>query len=136
MALSLMDRIQAQTCLCAGRFVCLHVTRTPARASAEDLRDWHYACKPFCWPCLFQEEVVRARRAVSRGKAGAATSGTSPEVSPFVAIAATMGWETFHLVQVLWLGNIDLPVNAPEKDWQLQVSRADCCTPCQMQQCA
>ena len=38
-----------------------------------------------------------------------------------MGIAATMGWETFHMVQVLWLGIIDLPVNAPEKDWDLQV---------------
>ena len=63
----------------------------------------------------------------------AAAGSASNEASPFVAIAATMGWETFHLVQVLWLGIIDLPVNAPEKDWQLQVGCADCCKTGQMQ---
>jgi hypothetical protein len=40
--------------------------------------------------------------------------------SPFAVISATMGWETFFLVQMLWLGASDLPPRAPEKDWPLQ----------------
>ena len=32
-----------------------------------------------------------------------------------------MGYDTFHLVQMLWLGVIDLPTNSSEKDWGLQV---------------
>ena len=31
-----------------------------------------------------------------------------------------MCWEAFHMVQVLWMGVIDLPVSAAEKDWTLQ----------------
>ncbi|KAK9804992.1 hypothetical protein WJX73_009460 [Symbiochloris irregularis] len=75
-----------------------------------------------CFVRLQQEEVVRAKRAASRDRAeGASRGGLTPDqASPFVAISATMGWETFHLVQVLWLGIIDLPLNSPEKDWELQ----------------
>lgn len=42
-------------------------------------------------------------------------------VSPFVAISATMGWETFYMVHTLWLSIIDLPPNSIEKDWEMQV---------------
>ena len=55
-------------------------------------------------------------------------SGTEPSTSgsdagsPFAAVASIMRWETFHMVQVLWMGVIDLPVTAAEKDWGLQVS--------------
>ena len=69
-----------------------------------------------------QEEAVRARRAASKAAGTAASKPAEGQASPFVAIAATMGWETFHLVRVLWLGIIDLPVNSPEKDWSLQVA--------------
>lgn len=55
-----------------------------------------------------------ANRADEETKEGGATS-------PYAAISATMGWETFHLVQSLWLRMIDLPPKAPEKDWELQV---------------
>ena len=46
--------------------------------------------------------------------------------SPFAAVAALMRWETFHMVQVLWMGVIDLPVGAAEKDWGLQVGLPVC----------
>lgn len=42
------------------------------------------------------------------------------ETSPFTAISATMGWETFYMVQTLWLNIIDLPCSSKEKDWELQ----------------
>ena len=41
-------------------------------------------------------------------------------VSPFACIGATMGYSTFHMLQTLWLGVIDLPTNSSEKDWDLQ----------------
>ncbi len=42
------------------------------------------------------------------------------ETSPFASISATMGWETFHLVQSVWLVTIDLPAAALESKWDLQ----------------
>lgn len=42
--------------------------------------------------------------------------------SPFACVSAIMGWETFHMVHVLWIGLVDMPGKAPEKDWDLQVS--------------
>lgn len=50
-------------------------------------------------------------------------------MSPFAAISATMGWETFFMVQMLWLGAADLPARAPEKDWDLQASPQALCCP-------
>ena len=60
------------------------------------------------------------RQVSSAGKAAAAGS------SPFAAVAAIMCWEAFHMVQVLWMGVIDLPVSAAEKDWTLQVWHDTC----------
>ena len=34
-----------------------------------------------------------------------------------------MGYSTFHMLQTLWLGVIDLPTNSSEKDWDLQARR-------------
>ena len=42
--------------------------------------------------------------------------------SPYASISATLGWETFHMVHTLWLGLMELPVKAPDKDWDMQVS--------------
>lgn len=44
--------------------------------------------------------------------------------SPFLQISATTGWDTFSIVQKLWLSTIDLPTNSPEKDWPMQVKLA------------
>ena len=41
--------------------------------------------------------------------------------SAFSCVSAIMGWETFHVVHVLWIGLVDLPGKAPEKDWEMQV---------------
>lgn len=41
--------------------------------------------------------------------------------SPFACMSTILGWETFHMVHVLWIGLIDLPGKAPEKDWDMQV---------------
>ena len=41
--------------------------------------------------------------------------------SPYASISATLGWETFHMVHTLWLGLMELPVKAPDKDWDMQV---------------
>ncbi|KAL0021485.1 hypothetical protein WJX79_010302 [Trebouxia sp. C0005] len=40
--------------------------------------------------------------------------------SPFACVSAIMGWETFHMVHVLWIGLVDMPGKAPEKDWGMQ----------------
>ena len=50
-----------------------------------------------------------------------AAGAAAKQGSPFACISATMGYDTFHLVQMLWLGVIDLPINSTEKDWDLQV---------------
>lgn len=39
----------------------------------------------------------------------ATATTSSPDgatASPFGSVSATMGWETFHLVQTLWLGQV------------------------------
>ena len=53
--------------------------------------------------------------------------GDGEEASPFSCISATMGWETFYMVQSLWLSVIDLPAAAPAASgdkWALQVGAA------------
>ncbi|KAL0032107.1 hypothetical protein WJX77_005423 [Trebouxia sp. C0004] len=40
--------------------------------------------------------------------------------SPFACVSAIMGWETFQMVHVLWIGLVDMPGKAPEKDWDMQ----------------
>ncbi|KAK9864055.1 hypothetical protein WJX84_005214 [Apatococcus fuscideae] len=73
---------------------------------------------------LQQETSVKEKRAKQKENrsaeemAGAGTDGKSP----FLQISATMGWDTFAIVQKLWLSTIDLPTNAPEKDWDMQAS--------------
>ena len=53
---------------------------------------------------------------------GKATAEDEKSVgSPFACVSAILGWETFHMVHVLWIGLIDLPGKAPEKDWEMQV---------------
>ena len=73
---------------------------------------------------LLQEGRHKAeleRRKAAGESAAAPPLGASDEApSPFAAISATMGWETFHMVQMLWLGAADMPPRAPEKDWELQ----------------
>lgn len=41
--------------------------------------------------------------------------------SPFAAVAASMGWDTFNFVHKLWLETIDFPASHKDKDWELQV---------------
>eukprot|EP00891_Asterochloris_glomerata_P008793 jgi/Astpho2/8793/Aster-05348 len=59
------------------------------------------------------------------GLAEADGGGPSPDkeqngASPYASISATLGWETFHMVHTLWLGLMELPVKAPDKDWDMQ----------------
>ena len=62
--------------------------------------------------------------------AGASEAGQGSEASkqaegsPFACVSAILAWDTFHMVHVLWIGLVDLPGKAPEKDWELQVT---CC---------
>ena len=64
-------------------------------------------------------------RATHEERAAAKTAaGEEPkddEPSPFACISATMGWETFHLVHMLWLSQLDIPDKSDTKDWELQV---------------
>lgn len=46
-------------------------------------------------------------------------SSPTSQGSPYGGISATMGWETFHLVQVLWTGQIDIPTKSDDKDWEV-----------------
>ncbi|KAK9842310.1 hypothetical protein WJX81_005935 [Elliptochloris bilobata] len=67
-----------------------------------------------------RHKAEQARRKAAGGSAGADPAAEEEAASPFAAISATMGWETFFMVQMLWLGAADLPPRAPEKDWELQ----------------
>ena len=61
------------------------------------------------------------RRKAAGGSAAAAPPAADDEApSPFAAISATMGWDTFYMVQMLWLGAADTPPRTPDKDWELQ----------------
>lgn len=51
---------------------------------------------------------------------GARSRASDAETSPFASISATMGWDTFYLVQSVWLAIIDLPAAALESKWDLQ----------------
>ncbi|KAL3161372.1 hypothetical protein ABBQ32_010265 [Trebouxia sp. C0010 RCD-2024] len=53
-----------------------------------------------------------------QGKPSAEGGGSAG--SPFACVSAILGWETFHMVHVLWIGLVDLPGKAPEKDWEMQ----------------
>ena len=63
---------------------------------------------------------LERRKAAGEGAAAPPPAASDEAPSPFAAISATMGWETFHMVQMLWLGAADTPPRAPEKDWELQ----------------
>ncbi len=52
--------------------------------------------------------------------AGGSAAGQD-QLSPFAGVSSTMGWETFHLVQTLWMGQIDVPTKSDQKNWELQV---------------
>lgn len=80
-----------------------------AKAASTDAAD---ASKP---------SVVPAAPAAPAEDEGRAAAAQADDDSPFACISATMGYDTFHLVQMLWLGVIDLPTNSSEKDWDLQV---------------
>lgn len=68
-----------------------------------------------CDCAVMQEEAQKTRQ-----KEGSTNEDT--EDSPFASISATMGWDTFHLVQSVWLSIIDLPAAAPGNKWELQAS--------------
>lgn len=57
----------------------------------------------------------------STDKGKASTEDARKADSPFACVSAILGWETFHMVHVLWIGLVDLPGKAPEKDWEMQV---------------
>ena len=47
-----------------------------------------------------------------------------PPPSPFACLSATMGWETFRMVHILWIGQLEVPAKSDAKDWELQASHA------------
>ncbi|KAK9830387.1 hypothetical protein WJX72_011470 [[Myrmecia] bisecta] len=73
-----------------------------------------------------QERDYKAQHAAKKAAPAAApgpeadAEAAKAALSPFACISATMGFETFHMVQVLWLGIIDMPTKSEEKDWELQ----------------
>lgn len=46
---------------------------------------------------------------------------TQPQSSPFACLSATMGWETFRMVHILWINQLEVPPKSDAKDWALQV---------------
>ena len=107
---------------CPARKV-LRPHRRPAGLAACNTQ----ATVPICLCALMQEDRYREQvKAQKENQAAAAAGGDGggQQASPFAAISATMGWETFHLVQLLWLQVIDLPPNSKEKDWELQVYKS------------
>lgn len=82
-----------------------------------------------------QEQAVQQKRQKGKENASAADTATSAEpaagdragaskseeTSPFACLHATMGWDTFHMVHVLWIGLVDTGGKPAEKDWELQV---------------
>ena len=89
---------------------------------------------------IWQEKVLKEKQKPKEPKEASdtATSGQSSaaadksddpitaapqDVSPFACLSSTMGWETFHMVHVLWIGMVDTAGKPAEKDWELQV----CC---------
>lgn len=63
--------------------------------------------------------MLREKRRANKENQEAAAADAEEESSPFAAISATMGWETFHMVQTIWLSVID--ANPKIKDWEIQV---------------
>lgn len=73
--------------------------------------------------CLQEAQVKekRAKQKENQPDQEAEEQLENEKKSPFLQISATMGWDTFSIVQKLWLSTIDLPTNSPEKDWPMQV---------------
>ena len=63
--------------------------------------------------------MLREKRRANKENQEAAAADAEEESLPFAAISATMGWETFHMVQTIWLSVID--TNPKIKDWEIQV---------------
>ena len=66
-------------------------------------------------------DAAKSAPNTSTDKGKATAEDESSVSSPFACVSAILGWETFHMVHVLWVGLIDLPGKAPEKDWEMQV---------------
>lgn len=82
-----------------------------AAASAETAALPPDTCRAAAEPAL--------NTSTDKGKPG--TEDARKVHSPFACVSAILGWETFHMVHVLWIGLVDLPGKAPEKDWEMQV---------------
>ena len=85
---------------------------------------------------LMQEEVLKDKQkpkekaealdTATYGQAAAAAqqdadASKPAEGSPFACLSSTMGWETFHMVHVLWIGMVDTAGKPADNDWELQV---------------
>jgi hypothetical protein len=61
---------------------------------------------------------------VGQPEGNADDGAAPPQPSPFACLGATMGWETFRMVHILWLSQLDVPPKSDAKDWALQVRHA------------
>ena len=93
--------------------------RDPAQGVAADGASAE-AAEAAAAPGAGDGEPGAAEEAAGVGLAVGQTGTAAPLASPFACISATMGYSTFHMLQTLWLGVIDLPTNSSEKDWDLQ----------------
>ncbi|CAD7696779.1 unnamed protein product [Ostreobium quekettii] len=64
--------------------------------------------------CLKLERSSSAHTSINKDPTSQSTT------SPFSCISATVGWELFHMVRVMWLSQTDIPGKSEDKDWELQ----------------
>ena len=64
--------------------------------------------------------MLQEKKEREKGLSGSRASHESSGESPYEAISATLGWESFRLVHSTWLTAIDLPTR-DENKWDMQV---------------
>ena len=78
-----------------------------------------------CFSQVFKiEQLALVQELKRRGREASPGHASDPAglESPFGCIGATMDWETFHMVHILWLSSIETVATSPDKDWELEVS--------------
>ena len=71
--------------------------------------------------CIWsQEDCLKAQRSKDKAEKEKDPSATN---SPFACISASMSWDTFQLVQSIWLEAQGVQSNREEKDWKVQVRK-------------
>eukprot|EP00884_Botryococcus_braunii_P014003 jgi/Botrbrau1/22603/Bobra.176_1s0033.1 len=82
----------------------------------------------FCTSLVRQRQEADLKQKRDKAKAAKAADlqpdldadDEEESISPFGCISATMGWETFQMLLVLWQNLIGIPTTASNKDWELQ----------------